>query len=278
MKTLIAFAANLLCLHVSALSAAPVTEQKQWTDEYPVTTTTPHVEIGNIWGSVRVRPGSSNAIVVSITESRSAPDQALYERSLETLKLDVRADALGVSILVGDRENRWHGENRCKNCRVDYQFDIQVPPGSALDVGTVMDGRIDIAGVNGVISASNVNGPISISSIQDCAAIKSVNGRVDVDFSVAPAHDCSIETINGDIRLNVPANSGMDVSLDLFNGKVSSELPVNPLILPATVEQIVADGRTQYRVQQLTGMRVGAGGPLYSIASMNGDLRISKQN
>jgi hypothetical protein len=95
-------------------------------------------------------------------------------------------------------------------------------------------------------------------------------------FSRAPLQNCSIETINGDVTLEVPENTSLDVAFDLFNGKVWSELPVGAFELPASVEQTVEDGRTRYRIQQLAGVRIGAGGPVYSVASMNGDLRIRK--
>ena len=76
--------------------------------------------------------------------------------------------------------------------------------------------------------------------------------------------------------LEVPESAGLDVSLDLFNGEASSELPVSSFELPASVETITEDGRTRYRVQKLAGVRIGAGGPAWSVASINGDLRIRK--
>jgi len=140
----------------------------------------------------------------------------------------------------------------------------------------VVDGRVDVRGVNGRVSASNVNGPITLQDIHDCEAISGVNGRIEVHYSRAPNRDCNIETINGDISLGVPDGTGLDMSLDLFNGEVSSELQVAAFELPATVEHITRDGRNQYRIQKLSGVRIGAGGPVYTIASMNGDVRIRK--
>jgi len=68
----------------------------------------------------------------------------------------------------------------------------------------------------------------------------------------------------------------MDIALDLFNGDVSSQLTVGPLELPATIEHTMENGHEQYRIQQLSGLRIGAGGPTYSISSINGDVRIQK--
>jgi len=266
-----------LAVSAGTAIAAPITEEQSWTETYVVTGSSPRLEVSNIWGSVQVRVGPPGRITASVTELRTAPDRARFERSQEILKLEVEADASGVSFVVGDDSRHWRRRNDCHNCRVDYQFDIEVPPDAVVDVGTVMDGKVDIQDVAGTIRASNVNGPVSVAGVRDCEAVNSVNGQITMGYSQAPLQDCRIETVNGDVTLVMPIDTGLDVQLDLFNGEASSELPVSPLELPATVEEIVEDSRTRYRIQQMAGMRVGAGGPTYSIASMNGDLRIRKQ-
>jgi hypothetical protein len=276
MKSYLSIFITLVLFTGAANSATPISEEKAWTETYTVSETAPHLKISNIWGGVRVRTGKSGEITVSVTEVRSAPDRALFDMSLERINLDIEADNNGVSILVGDREERWRRMDRCKGCRVDYQFDVVVPADAVVDVGTVMDGLVDVKGVEGVVSASNVNGRIHVDDINNCDSISSVNGRVEIGFTRAPVRDCSIETINGDITLDVPANTSLDVTMDLFNGDIRSDFPVDPLSLPATVEHVTKDGQNQYRIQQLSGIRIGAGGPTYTIASMNGDVRIQK--
>lgn len=276
MKNYMSMAIILLLFAGIANSATPITEEKAWTETYAVGTSTPHLEISNIWGGVRVRTGDTDEIVVKISEHRSAPDQAMFDLSLERINLDVETTANGVSILVGDRENRWDRMNHCYECRVDYQFDVLVPPNAVIDVGTVMDGLVDVSGVKGVVSASNVNGSVSVDEISNCDAINSVNGRVKIGFSTAPIRDCEIETVNGNITLNLPDDTSLDVTADLFNGEIKSDFPVDALSLPATVEHVVEGGRNTYRIQKLSGVRIGAGGPTYSVASINGDVRIRR--
>lgn len=259
-----------------AAAASPVNENRAWTEVYPVTGAAPRLEVSNIWGGVRVRVGEPGVITVAVTESRSAPDQARFDYSQEVLSLDVKADATGVALLVGNHDDSWWQRKDCHDCRVDYQFDIAVPPDTVVDVGTVMDGKVDVHGVAGAISAKNVNGPIVIDGVSNCVDIGNVNGPITMGFTHAPRQDCRIETVNGDVTLDMPENTSLDVSLDLFNGRVSSELPVGQFELPASVETIVEDGRTRYRIQQLAGIRIGAGGPVYSVASINGDLHIKK--
>lgn len=276
MKNYLSIASMLLLLTDVANSATPITEEKAWTETYAVGTSTPHLEISNIWGGVRVRTGNVGQIIVSVAEVRTAPNQEMFDMSLERINLDIETDSNSVSILVGDRENRWDRMDRCRGCRVDYQFDIVVPPDSVIDVGTVMDGLVDVSGVTGVVSASNVNGSISVDKIENCESINNVNGRIKVSYSKAPIIDCNIQTVNGHITLNVPDDTSLDVTADLFNGEIKSDFPIDTLSLPATVEHVVEDGRSRYRIQKISGVRIGAGGPTYSIASINGDVRIRR--
>jgi len=271
---------RIVCLGFFALmssaNAAPVSETRTWTESFPVTSEAPQLTIKNIWGNVNVRPGSPGTISVVIDEKRSAPSQALFERSLETFRLDIETDVDGVAIYVGDHDGTWERRDPCRGCRVDYQFEVTVPPGTQLDVSTVNDGRIDVSGISGMVSASNVNGPISVSEIGNCNDLDSVNGAVDVSFSTAPGQDCSIGTINGDIAISMPDGSGLDVALDLFNGRMTTEFEVDSYALPAQVEQSNDNGRLRYKIQQSAGLRIENGGPTFSISSLNGDIRFQK--
>ena len=158
------------------------------------------------------------------------------------------------------------------------QFDVAAPADTQLDVSTVNDGRVEIEGISGQVSAANVNGPIAVSGLRNCVNLNSVNGEVSLGFTVSPATDCRIETINGDVTLALPDDSGLDVAMDLFNGRMLTQLPVDALALPATVEHIETGGHHKYRIEQQAGVRIGAGGPKFTISSMNGDIRIQKIN
>jgi hypothetical protein len=258
-------------------AACAVTDQNTWSETYPVSAATPKLRIDNIWGNVRVRAGAMHQIAVTVNEKRSAPTQELFDLSKETIYLDVQTDDTGVSLIVAKPERQPGRQiDRCRNCRVEYQFEVTVPAGTQVDVSTVTDGGIDVAGTNGPVNASNVNGPVAAKDLQDCAQIESVNGAVDVSFARAPSRDCNIKTINGDITLTVPGGAGLDAALSMMQGKVDSEFDLEPLALPAKVEQKQEGGQFVYHIEQAAGIRLGKGGPTFSIESLNGDLRIRK--
>ncbi|MEM7082261.1 MAG: hypothetical protein AAF465_05965 [Pseudomonadota bacterium] len=259
-----------------ASADASEVKKDSWTKTYTVNAS-PTLVIRNVWGSVKVKPGPSGEIKVSVKEQRSAATQEDFEWSKEVIQLSVDASDDAVKFKVGDPEKRWNSGRHCDDCRLELEFDVVVPPDALIDVRTVLDGDVQVRDIRGVVSAGNVNGAIDVSGVHNCARIKTVNGPVDIAFAKAPTDDCSFDTINGDITLIVPATAGLDVAVDLFNGDVSSDLPIEPMARPASVEQVTKKGRNKFLIRKQSGFRIGSGGPLYTVESMNGDIQIRKQ-
>jgi hypothetical protein len=269
-------AVGLIATLTHLAQAAPVTDESSWNETYRVSATAPRLIIRNVWGNVRVRAGAAGEITVRVEERRSAPSRELFEQSRQQLYLDVQADAAGVELWVGGQDRDKWSFDHCRGCRVDYQFDVSVPPGTQVDVSTVDDGAIDVAGASGVVSANNVNGPVAVSNLNDCGEIESIKGTVELAFAQSPSRNCSIKTINGDIALTIPPAAGLDVALSIAHGRIDSEFDLDPLALPAKVETTRRNGQYIYHVAQAAGVRLGAGGATFDIASLNGDVRIHK--
>lgn len=268
---------GVIALLTSPIAAADdIVEQKTWEQSYHVTSATPQLLVRNIWGNVIVRPGAAREIVVKADERRSAPTQALFEKSKQHIRLDVQATGDGVSLVVDDPERAGRRMDTCRGCRLELQLEILVPPGARVDVGTVTEGRVEVSGIHGLVDARNVNGPVAVSDANDCTNIESVNGALAVTFARAPAESCTIKTINGDIAVGLPANAGLDAILSVTHGSIESEFDVEPVALPVKLEALQRDDRQRYRIEQGAGFRLGGGGPTFTFASLNGDVRIRK--
>ncbi|HEY5807676.1 MAG TPA: hypothetical protein VIT67_06895 [Povalibacter sp.] len=275
MRTTVAGVAVSVLLTCAAVHADPVVERKSWQQSYPVMGATPELVVRNIWGNVRVRPGAAGVIVVSAVETRSARTVADFEKSREQLQLEVSASADGVSLLV-DKPDRDGRREVCQGCSLELQFDISVPPHALVDVRTITDGRVEVTGLRGPVSAGNVNGAVAVSGVTECSSIDSVNGSLDVTFARAPSGNCSLKTINGAITVGLPAGAGLDAILDLGHGQIETEFEVDAMTVPVKVEKNRQQDYWRYRLQQSAGLRVGAGGPAFTFASLNGDVRILK--
>jgi hypothetical protein len=268
---------GLLALLSSAGTAAEdISEQKTWQQSYPVSSSSPRLFVRNIWGNVTVRAGTAGEIAVTVNERRAAPTQELIEKTKTLIRLDVETSGDSVSMVVGNPDRTERRTDMCRGCRIEYQFELVVPAGTHIDVGTVTDGRVEVTGVHGLVNASNVNGPVRVRDLNECTSIESVNGALDVVFARAPSENCNLKTINGRITVGLPANAGLDALLSMGHGEVESDFDVEPMTLPAKVERQQHDDRIGYRLEQPAGIRLGAGGPTFTFASLNGDVRIVK--
>jgi hypothetical protein len=276
MKLQLAGIGVLVLLSSASTAAEDISEQKTWQQSYPVSSSSPRLFVRNIWGNVTVRAGAAGEIAVTVDERRWAPTQELIEKTKTLIRLDVETSGDSVSMVVGNPDRTERRNEMCRGCRIEYQFEIAVPAGTHIDVGTVTDGRVEVAGVHGPVNASNVNGPVRVRDLNDCASIESVNGALDVVFARAPSENCNLKTINGRITVGLPANAGLDALLSMGHGEVESDFDVEPMTLPAKVERQQHDDRIGYRLEQPAGIRLGAGGPTFTFASLNGDVRIVK--
>jgi hypothetical protein len=62
----LALPASIALLAVGNGASAAVSDQKTWSQNYPVTAAVPRLQIDNIWGNVRVRIGSAREIAVTV--------------------------------------------------------------------------------------------------------------------------------------------------------------------------------------------------------------------
>jgi hypothetical protein len=259
----------------TSVRAERVEEQKNWRQTYPVSAAQPRLIVRNIWGNVRVRAGAAGEIVVAASERRSAESAEAFDKSKQQLRLEIDASADGVSLVIAHPERR-DRIDVCQGCSLEYQFDISVPADALIDVRTVTDGRVDVIGIRGPVTAGNVNGAVAVTGLDECSNIESVNGTLEVLFARVPASDCNLKTINGEITVRLPVGTGLDAILDLGHGQIESDFDVDAMTLPVKVEKTQQQDHWSYRVQKSTGLRVGAGGPTFTFASLNGDVRILK--
>ncbi len=256
-----------------------VSETETWQREYKFERgVTPRLVVDNIWGDVKVTTHRGKTFKVSVRETRTAYNQEELERSYELLFLDIQQSADQLELVVDGfnrRNNRWRA---CRGCRLELQFDIQVPASADLNVSTVNDGEIFVAGVLGQVDASNINGDVTVVGLRQCGNFKTINGEIEVGFARTPEGECRFKTINGDITTRLPADAGVNLSLDVGHGSIRSEFELTALPLPVAVKKSPSpQGGTHYRITRATGLRLGPGGVNFKFESLNGDIEI-KQN
>jgi hypothetical protein len=234
------------------------------------------VIVDNVEGSIQVtgRPGSEIRLVARKRLRADSPEKAAEAR--RDVSLDISQDGDTVRLYVD-------GPFRCRDgginfrgrqgYHVRYDFELQVPPDTAVNLKTVNDGEIKVEGVAGDYEVENINGGIQMVEVSGSGRVYALNGRVQVLFRENPRAASSFGSLNGEVRVSFQPSLAADLRFKTFNGGVYTDFPVTYLPVQAASGER-RDGKFVYKSNEWSSVRVSRGGPELSFDAFNGNIRI----
>ena len=147
--------------------------------------------IDNVFGSIRVTGTDRNSVHMKAVETIRAEDEEALERARREVELIAEGETGLVDLYVDgpfrDRHGRgWSRHQREPRYQVSYDFVLEVPRGTVIELSTVTDGEISVVGVHGDFEVSNVNGGIEMLDLRGSGSVHTVNGPITADFSRSP--------------------------------------------------------------------------------------------
>lgn len=216
------------------------------------------LEVKGVNGRIEAEPAAGGTASVRAEKRARRGDPG-------DVRIEVVEHAGGVTICAV--YPRSGGENRCEpgqggeqdvedvDVRVD--FAVRVPSGVRF-AGRTVNGDVEVRDLDGDVEARTVNGKVDLST-QGMAEASTVNGSIRAAMGRAPDRPVRFRTVNGSIELDLPDAAGVDLDAEWVNGGLDTELPVT------------VTGRISR--QSLRG-RLGDGGPLMELSTVNGSIRI----
>jgi DUF4097 and DUF4098 domain-containing protein YvlB len=105
---------------------------------------------------------------------------------------------------------------------VDYT--VKVPRTARLDQVKLVNGTLEITGLEGEVRASAVNGAIRTRGLHGDVSLSTVSGRVEAIFDeVGAARSISMNSVNGSIELLLPMDARACLQADTVSGGISSD-------------------------------------------------------
>jgi hypothetical protein len=219
------------------------------------------IEIKNINGDLRARPGSDG--MVRVRAVRQGKNDAP-----SSVRIEVLGTPQGVTICAVYPDVPGQPPNQClpgldgqlssHNNDVEVTFEIEVPTGCSFFGGTIA-GSVEAAGLAGYVHARTLAGDIDISTsgIADAATnlgrITASIGRVGWD------RDLAFRTLAGDVTLRVPPGTHADVRGSTIGGSISTDFPLSI---------------TQVGGWRILQGRLGNGGRSLTITTGSGDIAL----
>ncbi len=244
------------------------------------------VLVENIFGDVKVVGYDGDKILVTGEITLEARTKEKLEMGKEEFSIDAakRNDSLlifnkapFITNRFSEVRERWWGNN---GQEPDYRFlvhlEVKIPKNTNLWVSTVNDGKVKVVEVSGAIQASNVNGPVALENVEKVVKAKAVNGNIDITYNNLPGSDSDFKTVNGDITINVGSALNTTVEFESMNGDLYTDFDYSGMGPEIKKVQDRRGGRTKYKIESTTKIKIGAGDQAISFNTINGNMYIKK--
>lgn len=249
----------------AALAIAPsFIDQKPKGDElteefhqtYPLSPTG-RVSIANINGDVHINVWDQNSVKVD------AVKRAYSQARLSEMTIDVSttADSVRIKTKYPERQS-YDGRNR-EDSAGSVEYTLTVPRGADLDSAELVNGSLDIEGIQGDVHASLVNGTVRAAQLHGDVKLSTVNGHLEADLAaLQSSKSVTLNSVNGSIVLTIPAGASADVKASTVHGAITNDFGF-----------AVEDG--QYVGHNMSG-QLGSGGARVRLNNVNGSIAVKR--
>jgi len=216
------------------------------------------VELENINGPVHIAAWDRNEVKVDAIK-RAWTKERLAEAKIQ---IDSSKDSLSIRTeYPGHDHSFWHDNRHDQPANVEYT--LTVPRNVRLDEIKLVNGNLDVEGVNGEVRVSCVNGQLSARKLGGRVELSTVNGKLEanVDRLDSPLE---VSSVNASVVLTLPSDAKADLEASTVNGSISDDFG-----LPLTKHQWVG--------RDLRG-ELGGGGPHVRVSNVNGRIEIRHAN
>lgn len=234
-------------------------ENRQFTEDFHQTYVLApdgRVELDNINGSVHITAWDRNEVKVDAVKYAGTKER------LDEAKIHVDAGSDHVSIRTEypDHNHTFDDDSPDNPAGVDYT--LTVPRAVRLDEIKLVNGPLDVAGVNGEVRASCVNGKLTARDLSGRTQLSVVNGRLEAEFSKIGQSPVKLTDVNGSLNLYLPSDANATLDASNVNGSIDNDFGLQA-------------NRHQYVGSDLRG-DVGGGGTRIELRNVNGPIAIHR--
>jgi len=224
---------------------------------YPLTPTG-RVSISNINGDVHISVWDRNEVKVEAAKRAYKPERL----SEVTIEVNNTADSVQIKTKYPERNLNFSSRNR-ENNPASVEYTLTIPRGARLDSAELVNGSLDIDGIQGDVDASLVNGEVRAGGLGGEVKLSTVNGRAEANVSrLSESKSVTLSSVNGSIVLIVPSGANAQVKASTIHGGITNEFGL-----------AVEDG--PYVGHNLNG-QIGSGGPRIKLNNVNGSIAIKR--
>ena len=217
---------------------------------------TGRVSLENINGGAQIKVWDRAAVQVDAIKKAYRRDR------LNEARIEVNATEENIRIKTEypDRDQYFSRDRYDNPATVEYT--LTVPRKAVLESIELVNGSIDIDGVEGNVKASSINGRLGARGLMGEARLSTVNGPLEAVFTqLDESKPISLASVNGNLTLTIPSNANASVRAGTVHGGISTDFGLK-----------VKHG--EYVGHSMEG-QIGTGGPRIKLGNVNGAIRIT---
>ncbi len=229
---------------------------EMFSQTYPLKSTG-RVNIVNINGDVHVNVWDQASVKVD------AVKRAYSSQRLSEVTIDVDSSPDMVSIKTKYPEDRNYSGGNREDSWASVEYTLTIPRGGQLDGAELVNGSLDVQGVQGFVRASLVNGTVKADGLGGEVRLSTVNGGIEANVAtLETAKGVQLTSVNGSIVLIVPSGASADIKASTVHGGITNDFGLK-----------VDDG--QFVGHSMNG-QIGSGGARIRLNNVNGSIAVKR--
>ena len=231
--------------------------REEFHQTYPITATG-RVSIENINGEVQIKVWDRAAVQVDAVK-RAFRKERLAE---VTIDVDANEETVRIKTRYPDQEQTFRGDDRRYDNPATVDYVLTVPRKGSIESAELINGSLDIVGVEGNVKASSINGRVNAHGLMGETKLSTVNGSLEAIFNrLDESKEVYLQSVNGGVTLVIPSDSNASVRASTVHGAISNDFGLS-----------VRHG--EYVGHNLDG-QIGNGGARIKLANVNGPIKIN---
>ncbi|HKG61801.1 MAG TPA: DUF4097 family beta strand repeat-containing protein [Pyrinomonadaceae bacterium] len=231
--------------------------REEFHQTYPLSPTG-RISLENINGGVQIKVWDQASVQVD------AIKKAYRQNRLNEAKIEVNATQENIRIKTEypyENQTFRSGEGRYDNPAI-VEYSLTVPRKAVLESIEMVNGSIDIDGVEGRVKATSINGRVNARGLVNEVRLSTINGQLIATFTqLDETKPIQLNSVNGSVALVIPSNANASIRASTVHGGITNDFGLK-----------VKHG--EYVGHSLDG-QIGTGGPRIRLDNVNGGIKIT---
>lgn len=217
------------------------------------------VSLSNINGPVHISTWDRNEVKVDAIKTAGTKEQ------LDAAHIEVNAgnDHVEIETKYNKHDLNFYNDDSHDN-PASVEYTLTVPRTVRLDDVKLINGSLDVSGVEGEVRASCINGKLEAENLAGPSHLSTINGLLEARFAALPSSRVELNSVNGELELTIPSDSKANIDASTVSGTIDNDFGLH-------------ENKHHYVGRDLRG-ELGGGGTDIELKNVNGRIDVRHAN